>query len=99
MQSNSHEPITTTIGDFSRLTGLGRSTIYELLGERKLDSVKIGKRRLILLDSYRRLLERQLPPVAAPTGPGRPAASNRKRGRPRVQRVNPGTVAKSRSDR
>jgi excisionase family DNA binding protein len=66
MPSNTPEPITTTIGDFCRLTGLGRSTIYELLGDGRLDSVKIGKRRLILLDSYRRLIERK-PGTPTPT--------------------------------
>jgi excisionase family DNA binding protein len=56
---NAHHPITATLGDFSRLTGLGRSTIYALLNERRLDSIKVGKRRLIVLDSYRRLVEAQ----------------------------------------
>lgn len=58
MQPNELKPITTTIGDFCRLTGLGRSKIYELLAEQKLDSIKVGKRRLILVESYHRLIDR-----------------------------------------
>ena len=53
------EPITATIPEFRRLSGIGRSRIYELLDAGDLESVHIGSRRLILLDSYRRLIERQ----------------------------------------
>ena len=56
---NPETPITTTISNFCRLTGCGRSKTYELLAEGTLDSIKIGKRRLIVLDSYHKLIERQ----------------------------------------
>jgi hypothetical protein len=52
------EPITATIPEFRRLSGIGRSRIYELLDAGELESVHLGARRLILLDSYRRLLAR-----------------------------------------
>jgi hypothetical protein len=51
-------PITTTIPEFKRLSGIGRSRIYELLDAGELESVHVGARRLIVVDSYRRLLER-----------------------------------------
>jgi hypothetical protein len=51
--------ITATIGQFQRLSGLGRSRVYEMLTSGELESVYVGARRLILINSYRRLLERQ----------------------------------------
>jgi excisionase family DNA binding protein len=82
---NAHQPITATLSDFSRLTGLGRSTIYALLNEKRLDSIKVGKRRLIVLDSYRRLVEAQR---GAAIENGKPMATGdqtmpSRRGRPR----------------
>jgi hypothetical protein len=51
--------ITAPIGEFCRLSGIGRTRIYELIGDGSLDSITIGRRRLIVIDSYRRLIERQ----------------------------------------
>jgi excisionase family DNA binding protein len=51
--------ITATIGNFCALSNIGRSKVYELLDAGDLQSIKIGKRRLILIDSYHRLIERQ----------------------------------------
>lgn len=53
------ERITAPVGEFCRLAGIGRSLVYEMIGDGRLDSITIGKRRLIVLDSYRRLIERQ----------------------------------------
>jgi len=50
--------ISATIPEFRRLSGIGRSRIYELLKAGELESIHIGSRRLILIDSYRRLIER-----------------------------------------
>ena len=51
--------ITATIGSFCDISDIGRSKVYELLDAGDLESIKIGKRRLIVIDSYRRLIERQ----------------------------------------
>lgn len=51
--------ITATIGNFCALSNIGRSKVYELLDAGDLESIKIGKRRLILIDSYHRLIDRQ----------------------------------------
>ena len=59
MTQDTADLITANIGQFMRLSGLGRSRVYELLTSGELDSVYIGSRRLILVDSYRRLIERQ----------------------------------------
>ena len=51
--------ITTPVDAFCVLSGLGRTTVYELFKSGDLASVKIGKRRLVIIESYRRLIERQ----------------------------------------
>ena len=61
--------ISTTINEFSRISGIGRSRIYELIATGELDSIKIGKRRLVLINSYWRLIETQR------SGPTNTAAS------------------------
>jgi hypothetical protein len=50
--------ITATIKRFSEISGIGRSKIYELLADHSLESIYVGGRRLILIDSYRRLIDR-----------------------------------------
>ena len=50
------EPITTTIEGARKATGLGMTKIYSLIGEGKLDTVKVGARTLIKVDSLHRLL-------------------------------------------
>ena len=52
-------PITATIKKFVELSGIGRSKTYELLADRSLESIYVGGRRLILIDSYLALIERQ----------------------------------------
>lgn len=43
------------VTDTSRITGLGRTKIYELLASGDLKSIKIGAKRLILAESIDRL--------------------------------------------
>nr|WP_168070634.1 helix-turn-helix domain-containing protein [Sphingomonas kaistensis] len=49
------ERLLVSIPDAGTMLGLGRSKIYELLTEGRLESVTIGRRRLIRLDSVRLL--------------------------------------------
>jgi excisionase family DNA binding protein len=51
-----NERIALRIRDASIVSGLSRSTLYELLKAGKLRAVKIGGRRLILRDSLEALL-------------------------------------------
>jgi hypothetical protein len=51
--------ITATIKRFTELSGIGRSKTYEMLDAGLLESIHVGTRRLIVLDSYRRLIERR----------------------------------------
>jgi hypothetical protein len=52
--------ITAPVNDFSRISGLGVSTVWKLIAEEELETISVGKRRLVVLDSYRRFVERKL---------------------------------------
>jgi excisionase family DNA binding protein len=49
----------------ARLAGVGRTTIYEAIGSGALRSLKIGKRRLIMIVSIREWLETAQQAVAS----------------------------------
>lgn len=49
--------ITVSIKEAVEMSGLSRTTIYSLLSEGKIQSVTIGRRRLIKVDSLHELLE------------------------------------------
>lgn len=49
------EPLFASVVDASRLLGVGRTTLYRLIGEGQLETVKIGRRRLIKTVSLHRL--------------------------------------------
>lgn len=71
MATTDTDIITATIPEFRRLSGISRSRIYELLDAGEIESVYIGARRLVLIDSCRRLIERQRATSAPPRKPGR----------------------------
>ena len=50
------EAITVRIPDAVRLTGLSRSRIYLLIAQGEIESVKIGRSRLVRIDSLKRYL-------------------------------------------
>lgn len=52
------EPLTVRIPAAVRMTGIGRSKLYELIREGAIDVVKIGSATLIPVASLHRLLER-----------------------------------------
>lgn len=52
------EPISVRIADATRLTGIRRSKLYELMASGDLETVKIGRCTLIPMDSLRGLIER-----------------------------------------
>lgn len=49
-------PITVTIEKAQELTGLGRTSIYNLLQQRKLHKTKVGTRTLIRYDELEHLV-------------------------------------------
>lgn len=59
----SDDIITAPIKDFCRRSGISRTQVYRLLDRGLLDSVKIDDMRLIVLDSYHKLIEQsRVPP-------------------------------------
>ena len=50
------KPMAVPVNSACALTGLGRTSIYKLIGDGALTSVSIGRRRLILMASIERLL-------------------------------------------
>ena len=50
------EPEAVSIMQTCRITGLGRSTIYQMISDGMLPSIKIGKRRLVRASTARRLI-------------------------------------------
>jgi excisionase family DNA binding protein len=49
--------LTCTVAEACAATGLGRTKLYELIGEGCLDTTTIGRRRLILVRSLRTLFD------------------------------------------
>lgn len=50
-------PITTSIADAAKALSLGRTSIYQLIRDGRLETVKLGRRTLVKVDSIHRLIE------------------------------------------
>jgi excisionase family DNA binding protein len=46
-----------SVEDAAPILGVGRTTIFELIASGRLESVKIGRRRIIPADALQRLLD------------------------------------------
>jgi excisionase family DNA binding protein len=53
------EAITASINDTAKALGLGRTSIYALIREGRLETIKLGRRTLIKVESIRKLIERK----------------------------------------
>ena len=53
------EQLAYSINDTAKALSLGRTSIYALIGEGRLESFKLGRRTLIKAQSVRRLLDGQ----------------------------------------
>ena len=51
------EPLAVRIPEACRLTGIGRSKLYELIAEGQLEIVKVGAMTLVPMKSLRALIE------------------------------------------
>jgi hypothetical protein len=58
-------PLTVTVAMTKKLSGLGNTTIWALIKTRKLKSISVGRRRLIVFDSLQKLLSAD-PATGAP---------------------------------
>lgn len=55
-RTNGAEPLAVRIPDAVRMTGIGRSKLYQLIASGELETVKIGRCTLITLDALKSLL-------------------------------------------
>lgn len=51
------EPIFVSIAEAQRMLGLGKTSLYSLIAEKKLETKQIGRRRLVLVSSLRQFAE------------------------------------------
>lgn len=58
LQALPTEPISVRISTAVKLTGIGRSTLYELIASGEIETVKIGRSTFVLFASLKRLLKR-----------------------------------------
>ena len=49
-------PITVTVANAGTMSGLSVATLYRLIERGELDTIKIGRRRLVRVDSIKRLV-------------------------------------------
>jgi excisionase family DNA binding protein len=55
MEEGNIKPITVTVNTALRLTNLGRTTVYKLIGQGKIKTITIGRRRLVVYSSLEEL--------------------------------------------
>lgn len=51
------EPLLVSINEAGKALNLGRTSIYALIADKKLETRKMGRRRLVTVASIRRLAE------------------------------------------
>ena len=50
------EPITVSTAEAQRLIGIGKTKLFELIAKGQLETVEIGRKRLVKTSSLRRLV-------------------------------------------
>ncbi len=51
------EPIALSMADAVKASGLGKSTLYQAMSEGRLETRKVGRKRIVLTRSLRQLIE------------------------------------------
>lgn len=57
--TNMPQPLTYSIADVGRMSSIGRTTIFALIRDGRLQTIKVGRRTLVRADSLNRLLGRE----------------------------------------
>lgn len=60
LSEHGERPLAVRVADATRLTGIGKTKLFELISNGTLETVSIGRRRLILYRSLQRLIEGQV---------------------------------------
>jgi excisionase family DNA binding protein len=50
------EALAVSINEAAKALGLGRTTIYAMIADGRLEAIKLGRRRLVAVESIRRLV-------------------------------------------
>ena len=61
MPKGSYQPpssLTVRIADATKMLGIGRSKLYQLIGDGELETIKLGAATLIIVNSIHALVER-----------------------------------------
>jgi len=53
------EPLALSIKDAAKALGLGRTTIYVMIADGRLETFKVGRRTLVRMESIRRVIAGQ----------------------------------------
>ncbi len=53
------EPFTVTVPVALKVSGLGRTKLYELIGQNEIESITVGSRRLVNYESLKAFLTRK----------------------------------------
>ena len=69
-QRQTIEPIVMRVPEACRYLGIGRSTLYVLIGKREIEIIKLGSSTLVLTESLRTLVERRRNAAGDPTAVG-----------------------------
>lgn len=56
--SQGKEPLLCPVLEAARLLGIGKTKAYELLSKGELDSIQIGTRRLVKMESIKAFIDR-----------------------------------------
>jgi len=51
------EPMLTSITNTAKTLDIGRTTVYSMIADGRLEAIKLGSRRLVKTESIRRLID------------------------------------------
>lgn len=73
----SERRLACSVEEAAYLVGLSRAYLYVLIGDGQIETIKIGRRRLVLLESLTRLLGRPDSAIGRPTQSQKPSSDHR----------------------